>query len=272
MSQHKKAERFNDLHQREGAFVIPNPWDAGSAKLMTGLGFEALATTSSGYANSIGLADGGLSLEQKIAHCRDLVAVTDLPINADLENCFAHDPASAAKTILLAAEAGIVGASIEDYSGDPDQPIYDFDHAVERVQAVVEAANSLDFPFMLTARAEGLLHKAKDMDDTIARLQAFEAVGAHVLYAPALRTLDEVRAITSEVARPVNVLAPPVKGATVSQLADAGAKRISIGGALNRAVTATLLAGAREMLDDGGFSWTASAAPSGEIERLLGQN
>ncbi|TFH46386.1 MAG: isocitrate lyase/phosphoenolpyruvate mutase family protein, partial [Lysobacterales bacterium] len=191
-TQLEKADRFKALHERDGAFVIPNPWDPGSARLLAALGFEALATTSSGFANSIGRPDGEVSLEEKIAHCRALCAATDLPVSADLEKCFADSPEGAAETIRMAAEAGVVGGSIEDFSGDAGKPIYDFDLAVERVHAAVEAARSLDFPFTLTARAENLLHGRNDLDDTIRRLQAFEEVGADVLYAPALTTLEQV--------------------------------------------------------------------------------
>jgi 2-methylisocitrate lyase-like PEP mutase family enzyme len=269
-TQAEKAKTFCALHERDSAFIIPNPWDPGSACLLAALGFEALATTSSGYANSIGRPDGAVSLEEKIAHCRTLCAATDLPVSADLEKCFADDPEAAADTIRLAAEAGVVGGSIEDFSGDPDKPIYDFDLAVERVAAAVEAARSLDFHFTLTARAENLLHGRNDLDDTIRRLQAFEDAGADVLYAPALTTLEEVRAVTSAVSKPVNVLAPPLKNVMVAQLSEAGAKRISIGGALARAVIATLLRAGTEMRDQGSFAWTADATPGAEINKLLG--
>lgn len=269
LTQAERAEKFRALHEREGAFVIPNPWDIGSARLLAALGFEALATTSSGFAHAAGRLDGSVSRQETIEHCRMLCAATDLPVSADLEKCFADDPAAAAETILLAAEAGVVGGSIEDYSGDPSKPIYDFALAVERVQAAVEAARALDFPFTLTARAENLLRGRRDLDDTIRRLQAFEAAGADVLYAPALTTLDEVRVVTSAVGKPVNVLAPPLKGVTVAQLADAGAKRISIGGALARATIATLLRAGKEMQEQGSFGWTSDLAPAAEIKKLL---
>ena len=269
VTQAEKAKKFWALHERSSAFIIPNPWDLGSARLLAALGFEALATTSSGYANSIGRADGAVSLEEKIAHCRALCAATDLPVSADLEKCFADSPEGAAKTIRLAAEAGVVGGSIEDFSGDPGKSIYDFDLAVERVQAAVEAARSLDFHFTLTARAENLLRGRKDLDDTIRRLEAFEAAGADVLYAPALTTLEEVRMVVDAVSKPVNVLAPPLKDVTVAQLGEAGAKRISIGGALARAVIATLLRAGTEMRDQGSFGWAADATPGNEINELL---
>ena len=270
-TQKEKAERFKALHEREGAFIIPNPWDAGSARLLAGLGFEALATTSAGFANSLGRLDGQVVLSEVLGHCRDLCAATELPVSADLENCFADDPERAAETIRLAAQAGLVGGSIEDYSGDPANPIYDFGLAVERVQAAAEAAHSFDFPFILTARAENLLHGRQDLDDTIRRLQAFEAAGADVLYAPALTTLDEVRAVTGALQRPLNVLGPMLKGVTLAQLAEAGAKRISTGSALARAALTALLRAGTEMRDRGSFEWTADLAPGHDVNKLLGR-
>ena len=209
MKQVDKARAFQKLHTRAGAFVMPNPWDAGSARLLAALGFEALATTSLGFAHSLGRLDGRVTREEKLAHCRALCDATDLPISADLENGFADDPAEAAQTIRLAAEAGLVGGSIEDYTGDPSNPIYDFDLAVERVRAAAEAAHALDFPFILTARAENLLRDRRDLNETIRRLKAYETAGADVLYAPALVTLEEVRMVTGAIGKPVNVLAPP---------------------------------------------------------------
>ena len=269
MTQIEKAGRFRALHERDGAFVIPNPWDAGSARLLAGLGFESLATTSSGFANSLGRLDGQVSREEVIEHCRNLSTATDLPVSADLENCFAADPVEAASTILLAAQAGAVGGSIEDYSGDPSNPIYEFALSVERVQAAAEAARSLGFPFTLTARAENLLHGKHDLEDTIRRLQAFEAAGADVLYAPGLTTLDEVRAVTGALSKPVNVLAPMLKGVTVAQLADAGVKRISIGGALARAAITALLQAGAEMRERGSFEWASNLASGADVKRLL---
>ncbi len=268
-TQKEKAHTFCALHRREGAFLIPNPWDAGSAKLLAGLGFEALATTSAGFAHTLGRFDGEVSRQEKLEHCRLLAEATDLPVSADLENGFAHEPEQAAETFLLAAEAGVVGGSIEDFSGDRDQPIYDLSQAVERVHAAVEAARSLDFPFTLTARAENFLHDRPDLDDTLRRLQAFEAVGADVLYAPGLTTLEDVRTVTSALSKPVNVLAPFVAGATVQDLADAGAKRLSVGALLGRAVLTPLLEASREMLDRGEFGWTAKATSGEEVQRLF---
>jgi len=205
-----------------------------------------------------------------IEHVRQLSAATDLPLSADLENCYAHDPREAAQTLVLAAGAGAVGGSIEDYSIDPAKPIYDFSHAVERVQAAVEAVRRLDFHFTLTARAENLLRGIDDLDDTIRRLQAFEAAGADVLYAPGLTTLEQVRTVCSALSKPVNVLAPQVKGATLASLAGAGAKRLSVGGALARAAVGALLRAGREMREQGSFGWSAELASLGEVKRLLG--
>jgi 2-methylisocitrate lyase-like PEP mutase family enzyme len=269
LTRREKAERFKALHEREGAFVIPNPWDVGSARLLAGFGFEALATTSAGFANSLGRLDGQMSRDEVIEHCRSLSAATELPISADLENCFTDDPSEVGETIRLGARAGLVGGSIEDYGGEPSQRIYDFGLAVERVHAAAEAARTLDFPFTLTARAENLLHGKNDLDDTIRRLQAFEAAGADVLYAPGLTTLDEVRSVSGALTKPLNVLAPLLKGVTVAQLADAGARRVSVGGALARAALTALLRASAEMREAGSFTWTSDLASSAEVKKLL---
>ena len=268
-TQRDKAQTFRKLHEREGAFVIPNPWDIGSARLFDALGFEALATTSSGFAYSLGRKDGQVSREEKLAHCRALCEASDLPVSADLEKCFADDPEEAAETIALGAKAGLVGGSIEDATGNPAKPIFDFNHAVERVAAAAEVAKSLNIPFVLTARAENFLHGRRDMDDTIRRLQAYEAAGADVLYAPGPATLDEVREITSALDRPVNALATPLKGVMVAELAQAGVKRISIGGAMMRAVIGVLVRGSRQMLDEGRFDWMADMMQTPEINKLF---
>ena len=242
-SQAEKAAAFRALHERPGAFIIPNPWDAGTAKLLAALGFEALATTSLGLANMLGRADSAVSRAEVIANCRAIAEATDLPVNVDLENCFAHEPAAAAEAIGLAAEAGAVGGSIEDSTGDPKNPIYEFDLAVARVRAAADLAHALPVPFLLTARAENLLHGRNDMADTIRRLQAYEAAGADVLYAPGLRNLDEVRAmVTSALKRPFNVVTGWLDPAiTARNLAEAGAKRISVGGALSRLALAAFV-------------------------------
>jgi 2-methylisocitrate lyase-like PEP mutase family enzyme len=269
ITQTEKAKTFKSLHERAGTFIIPNPWDLGSARLLANLGFEALATTSGGFAASLGRMDGEMTRGETIEHCRQLCASTDLPLSADLENCFGDEPKKAAETVLLAAQAGVVGGSIEDYTRNPKNPIYDFDLAVERVHAAVEAARSLDFPFTLTARAENLLHGRNDLDDTIRRLQAFEAAGADVLYAPALKTIEEVQLLTGALNKPLNVLAPFVKGATVAQLAEAGAKRISVGGALTRVAFASLIRAGREMQNQGSFEWTRDLISGSEMQKLL---
>lgn len=269
-TQKERAEKFKALHEREGAFIIANAWDMGSARLLAASGFEALATTSAGFAYSLGRVDGQVSREEAIEHCRTLCAAVELPVSADLENCFADEPSEAAATIVSGAEAGLVGGSIEDYSGDPSDSIYDFGLAVERVQAAAEAARSLDFPFMLTARAENLLHGRDDLDDTIRRLQAFEAAGADVLYAPGLKTLEEVRLVSGALSRPLNVLAPPLGGVTLAELASAGAKRISLGGALARAAITSLLRAGAEMREQGSFGWAAELVSTRDLVRLLG--
>lgn len=269
VTQREKAERFKALHEHAGAFVIPNPWDVGSARLLAGLGFEALATTSAGFANSLGRLDGQMARDEVMEHCRSLSAATELPVSADLENCFADDPAKVGETIRLGARAGLVGGSIEDYSGEPSERIYDFDLAVERVYAAAEAARALDFPFTLTARAENLIRGKNDLDDTVRRLQAFEAAGADVLYAPGLTTLDEVQLVAGALTKPLNVLATLVKGATVAQMADAGAKRISVGGALARAALTALLRAGAEMREAGSFEWASDLTSSADVKKLL---
>ena len=268
----EKSAAFRALHERPGAFVIPNPWDAGTARLLASLGFEALATTSLGLANTLGRADGtgAVSRDEALANCRAIASATDLPVNADLENGYADAPRAAAEMIRLAAEAGVVGGSIEDATGDPQKPIYEFELAVERVRAAVEVARSLPAPFMLTARAENFLHGRRDLDDTIRRLQAFEAAGADVLYAPGLRDLASIRTVTAAVGRPVNVVMSSADPAiTVDQLALAGVKRISVGGALSRLALAAFLAGAREMKDHGTFTYMRDTVPSAELRQAF---
>jgi 2-methylisocitrate lyase-like PEP mutase family enzyme len=271
-TQAQKATAFRTLHEREGAFIIPNPWDAGTARLLTALGFEALATTSLGFANTLGRADGSgaVSRAEVLANCAEIVGATHLPVSADLENCYAHEPRAAAEMIRLAAEAGVVGGSIEDATGDAQQPIYDFDLAVERVHAAAEMARSLPFPFTLTARAENFLHGRRDLDDTIRRLQAFERAGADVLYAPGLRDLATIATVASSVTKPLNVVmsaADPTL--TAAQLAKAGVKRISVGGALSRLALASFLRAAHEMKEQGRFTWIAETVSAKELKRLF---
>lgn len=270
-TQAEKAAAFRALHERPGAFVIPNPWDAGTARLFAALGFETLATTSLGLANMLGRADSKVSRTEVIANCRMIAEATDLPVNADLENGFAHEPKAAAEAIRLAAEAGAVGGSIEDYSGDPADPIYDFDLAVARIRAAADVAHALPVPFLLTARAENLLRGRRDMADTIRRLKAFAAAGADVLYAPGLRNIDEVREIVRAVDRPVNVvtgfLDPEI---TLNELGGAGAKRISVGGALSRLALATVMEAAQVMKERGSFAWMREMMGIAELRKMLG--
>ena len=271
-TQAEKAAAFRALHARPGAFIIPNPWDAGTAMLLASLGFEALATTSLGLSNSLGRPDGAgvVSRDEVLDNCRAIAAATDLPVNADLENGYAHEPRAAAEMIRLASATGVVGGSIEDATGDPQNPIYDFALAVERVQAAVEVARSLPVPFMLTARAENLLHGRPDLDDTIRRLQAFDKAGADVLYAPGLRDLATIRIVVAAVGKPVNVVMSAADPAiTAAQLAETGVKRISVGGALSRLALAAFLKGAREMKDKGTFTWIRDTVPTKDLKAVF---
>ena len=268
-----RAEAFKALHEREGAFVIPNPWDAGSAKLLASLGFEALATTSAGLAFSLGRpdAEGALSLDDTLDNAGEIVDATALPVAADLENGFGDMPEDCAQTILRAAEIGLVGGSIEDASGRSDAPIYDLGLAVERVRAAVQAARSLPFPFTLCARAENLLHGRMDLDDTILRLQAYAEAGADVLYAPGLRTVEEVRAVVQAVApRPVNVLmgmaGVPL---SVNQLQDLGVRRVSVGSSLARAALGAFYRAAQEIRGEGTFGYGEQAMPFAQLNDLF---
>ncbi|MBS0562288.1 MAG: isocitrate lyase/phosphoenolpyruvate mutase family protein [Proteobacteria bacterium] len=266
----QKVEAFRALHAAPGAFVLPNPWDRGSARILASMGFQALATTSAGFAFSIGVVDGVPGRAAVLANAADIVAETSLPVNADLENCFADAPDAAAETIRLAAETGLAGGSIEDASGNPGAPIYDFSLAVERVAAAAEAARAVPGGFVLTARAENFLHGRPDLDDTIRRLQAFEKAGAEVLYAPGLPDMAAIRAVCSSVSRPVNVLANPrIPGLSVAAMAEAGAKRISLGGTLTRAAFGALLRAGRELLDTGTFRFAADAMPGAEIAAVM---
>ncbi len=254
-----------------GAFIIPNPWDAGSARVLAGLGFEALATTSAGFAFSLGRRDGMVKRDEVLAHCRVIAEATDLPVAADLENCFGDEPKTVAETIRLAGATGIVGGSVEDASGDDTHPIYDLALAVERVAAAVESARALPFPFTLTARAENFLHGRRDLHDTIRRLQAFAQAGADVLFAPGLPSLEAIRTVCAAVApRPVNVLAG-IKGLafSVAELEAAGVRRISLGGALARTALGALIGAGREMREKGTFSFVEHAAPTAEVAGFM---
>lgn len=266
ISQAEKGAAFKTLHA-EGTFVMPNFWDVGSAVLLQRLGFQALATTSAGFAQSIGRLDGQISLAEKLAHCAATAAATDVPISADFENGFADAPAETAANLLRVAEAGVVGASIEDYSGSE---IYPAELAVERIQACAEAVAALDFPFTLTARAENLIRGVQDLDDTIKRLVAFADAGADVVYAPGLASTEQIQAVLDAVNKPINVLFAFMPDTTLTEYAELGVRRISLGGALaNHAIGATLTA-ANQMLELGEFTWVMQAAPGKVIKQLLG--
>ncbi len=272
-TQAEKAAAFQALHQRDQIFVIANPWDAGTARILTGLGFEALSTTSAGLAFTLGRRDGTASVtrDEALANAKAIVAATHLPVAADLENGYGHAPEAAAETIRLAADAGLVGGSIEDATGDPANPIYDFDHAVERVTAAAAAARALPFPFMFVARAENYLHGRRDLDDTIRRLQAYEKAGAEVLYAPGITDPKEIRTVCASVHKPVNVLmgmkgAPPL---TVQELGALGVRRVSIGSGFSRVALTAFYHAAREVRDDGTFRFADEALYMSELANLF---
>jgi 2-methylisocitrate lyase-like PEP mutase family enzyme len=268
-----RAEAFKALHERPGVFAIPNPWDAGSAKLLAGLGFEALATTSAGFAFSLGKPDGSgaVNREEALGHSRIIVEATSLPVSADLENGFGDEPETCAETIRLAAKAGLVGGSIEDATGRIEDPIYPFDLSVERVKAAVRAARGLAFPFMLTARAENFLHGRPDLKDTIRRLEAFADAGADVLYAPGLKTREDISAVVKAVApKPVNVVMGLGGGnLSLDELAGLGVKRVSLGSALARAAYGAFLRAAEEIRREGSFTFAEEAVPFVKINAMF---
>ena len=255
-TQTEKGIVFRALHQRDGAFIIPNPWDVGTARLLARLGFEALATTSGGYAFSIGQRDNTVGRDKVMAHVRDIVAATGLPVSADLENGFGDDPETVAETIRLGAAAGLVGGSIEDSTTRRDDPIYELEHAAERVRAAAELAHSLPFPFALTARAENYLLGRRDLNDTIRRLQAYQEAGADVLYAPGLASKEDIAAVVTSLDRPVNVLMglPGVR-LSLAELSEIGVRRISVGSVLSRVALSAFVRAAEEMRDHGTFSF-----------------
>jgi 2-methylisocitrate lyase-like PEP mutase family enzyme len=255
-SQQQKAAAFAALHEGE-PFLIPNPWDAGSARVLEALGFRALATTSSGFAFTLGRRDGAATLDEVAEHVAAVDAATSLPVSVDLENGYGPAPEDAARAITRAAEAGAVGGSIEDY--DPDGTLYELELAVQRLAAAVDAARSLGFPFMLTGRAENHIRGNPDLDDTIARLQAYEGAGADVLYAPGLRSVEEIRAVCDSVGKPVNVLALP--GLTFGEVAEAGAQRVSVGGALTWVAAKALADAAASLREDGDFDVLSARVP-----------
>jgi 2-methylisocitrate lyase-like PEP mutase family enzyme len=269
-TQSEKGLAFRALHERAGAFIIPNPWDVGSARLLAHLGFEALASTSSGFAFSIGRTDHAVEQPRMMEHLAALAAASDLPVSADLENGFGDDPKTVAETIRLAAAAGVVGGSIEDSTDRCEQPIYDLKLAVERIRAAAAVARSLHFPFMLTGRAENYLHGRPDIKDTITRLQAYQDAGANVLYAPGLTTREDISAVVRSVDRPVNVLMglPRVK-LNLAELSSMGVKRISVGSALCRAALGAFLRAAREMHEQGTFTFGFDAADGKEMNAIF---
>ncbi len=270
IAQAEKGKRFRDLHQRDHAFIIPNPWDIGTAKLLQSLGFEALATTSAGYAFSVGKPDGAIDREEMIAHAAEIVAATNLPVSADLENLYVDDPPKVAETIRMAAEAGLAGCSIEDVPMGRGEEPYEPEFAADRVRAAAEAAHALPFPFMLTARSENFIVGRPDLRDTIARLQAFQEAGADVLFAPGLRTKQDIATVVRSVDRPVNVIMG-LQGVQLSlaELSEIGVKRISVGSALSRAALGAFLKGAHEMLEHGTFNFAEDATTYADLNAMF---
>ena len=268
MDQQKLVARFRALHAQDGAFIIPNPWDIGTARILASMGFEALATTSAGMAFALGLKDGDVSKGQVLQHCRDIVGATELPVSADLEMGFGPTPEDVAETIREAAATGLAGCSIEDYSENVDDPIYEFDLAVARIEAAVESKSTLGHDFVLTARSENYLRGRPVLDDTIKRLQAFEEAGADALYAPGLRDLETIRTVCASVSKPVNVvMGMPGPTFGVAELEDAGVKRISVGSALSRAALGSFIRAAQEMQQQGTFTFASEAIGFAEIEK-----
>ena len=272
-TQAEKGERFRALHQGPATFVIPNPWDAGTAKILASLGFEALATTSAGMAFALGRVDGRVTRDEALANAAAICAATHLPVSADLENLYAHAPDVAAATIPSAAAAGLVGCSIEDATGDPAHPIYPLDVAVARVAAAVAAARALPFPFTLTARAENFLHGRRDMDDTLARLRAYDAAGADVLYAPGLGELEQIALVVKATGKPVNALIhPAITHISVADLSRIGVRRISVGSGLARAALGGFLAAAEEIKTHGTFTYGKAAIPGPRLNSILSKD
>ena len=271
-TQAEKAAAFEALHAAPGVFVIPNPWDPGSARLLAGLGFKALTTTSAGYARSIGFPDYNAGRANVMDHIRAMAPMIDIPLAADLEDGFGPKPEDCAETIRQGAEAGLVGGSIEDFTGDRANPIHSIEAAADRIRAASEAAKKLPFKFMLCARAENYLNGRQDLADTIKRLQAYQEAGADVLFAPGLNTSDEVRAVIAETDRPFNIVRGPRKEQlTVAQVGELGVKRISTGGMMHAVAASAMIAAGKEMLEQGTFEFTKSMPFAGEIDALLGK-
>ena len=269
-TQTEKADRFRALHEGPGHFIIANAFNAGTARILTGMGFEALATSSGGFAGTLGRRDGAVTRDEALTHARAVVGATDLPVSADLENGFGHEPSAAAKTVQLAVEAGLVGCSIEDFSGDKEIGFYEFDNAVARIAASADAAQSVGFNFTLTARSENFIRGNPDLDDTIARLKAYEAAGADVLMAPGLPDLDSVKAVCNSLSKPFNFMVGiPGKSFSVAGLAAAGVKRISLATSLYRAAMSGVVAAATEAKASGTFTYVDSSIPTPELSGYM---
>jgi len=270
LSQKEKALRFRALHEGPGAFVIPNPWDVGSARILAGLGFPALATSSAAAAATQGRKDHGLTRDEDLAHCRAIVESTDLPVSADLGKGFGDKPEVVAETVRLAGASGLVGCTIEDSTDEPAKPLYDFDFAVERIAAGVEAARRLGFPFMLTARAHNLLYGDPSLDETIRRLQAYERAGADVLFAPGLSDVASVRTVCAALTKPFNFMVGiPGKSFSVRELEAAGVRRISLATSLYRAAMTGFLAAVREVKDNGAFSFLDRCVSTADLITMM---
>jgi 2-methylisocitrate lyase-like PEP mutase family enzyme len=268
VTQAEKGRAFRALHEARELFIIPNPWDAGSARILEGLGYAALATTSSGFATSRGLVDGQPGRDALMAHAAELSRATDLPISGDLENGFGDTPEEVAETIRRAAAAGLVGGSIEDYSGRTDRPLYPIELATERVRAAVEAAAALDFPFTVTARAESLLRIQPDIGETVRRLQAYQDAGAHVLFAPGVRTRTDLQTLLRETDRPHNVLASLAQ-LSMAELAELGVRRVSVGGSFSAVAYGALIEAARALKEEGSLAFREAAAKARDLRSLL---
>ncbi len=270
VSQKEKAERFRALHEGPNCFVIPNPWDIGSARLLVGLGFQALATSSAASAAVIGKKDGELTRDEALAHARAILEAVDAPVSADLEKGFGDSPEDVAETVRRAAEVGLVGCTIEDSTGNPAQPLYDLNDATERIAAGAEVVRSLPFPFMLTARAHNLLHGSSDLDETIRRLQAYEKAGANVSMAPGLPDIESVRRVCSSISKPFNFMVGiPGKSFPVAELAEAGVKRISLATSLYRAAMTGFLEAVNEVKDNGTFTFVERVKSTAELLKMM---
>ncbi len=269
-TQAEKCHAFAALHQQPEPFIIPNPWDVGSARIMQGVGFKALATTSGGFAYTLGKSDGEPTLQEKLAHCEAIAIGTDIPVSADFEDGYGADPAAVARSVEALIATGVAGCSIEDFDRS-GQALFELPLALERLSAAIEVARGQDFPFTVTARAEHLLRAGRDLDEVIRRLQAFSAAGADVLYAPGISSLDDLKTVTAELDKPFNVLGVFMPGATLDEFAAAGAKRVSIGGALTYASVKPIIEFSEQMLKDGTFNWTAQMASGARIAELLSE-